>query len=56
LAKLLVTFDITLQTVNLFCDALTDHANKSGWYTGEGNILNILEASATNCDIIKEYG
>jgi hypothetical protein len=57
LAKLPVTFDITSQTVNLlFCDALTDRANKSGWYAGEGNILNILDATANNHDIIKEYG
>jgi hypothetical protein len=56
LAKLPVTFDITSQTANLFCDALTDRANKSGWYAGQGNILNIPDATATNRDIIKEYG
>jgi hypothetical protein len=47
LAKLPVTFDIT-STANLFCDALTDCANKSGWYTGEGNILMIPDALTTN--------
>jgi hypothetical protein len=55
-AKLPVTFDITSQTANLFCDALTDRANKSGWYAGEGNILNIPDTTTTNRDIIKEYG
>jgi hypothetical protein len=55
-AKLPVTFDITSQTANLFCDALTDRANKSGWYAGEGNILNIPDSTTTNRDIIKEYG
>jgi hypothetical protein len=57
-AKLPVTFDITSQTANLFCDALTDRANKSGWYAGDGNILSIPDSSTppTNRDIIKEYG
>jgi hypothetical protein len=55
-AKLPVTFDITSQTANLFCDALSDRANKSGWYAGEGNILNIPDSTTTNRDIIKEYG
>jgi hypothetical protein len=54
-AKLPVTFDITSQTANLVRDALTDRANKSGWYAGEGNILNIPDATAINRDITKEY-
>jgi hypothetical protein len=42
----------------LFCDTLTDRANKSGWYAGDGNILSIPDSSTppTNRDIIKEYG
>jgi hypothetical protein len=54
-AKLPVTFDITSQTANLFCDPLTDRANKSGWYTGEGNILMIPDSLTMNRDLIKEY-
>jgi hypothetical protein len=58
LAKLPVTFDIMSQTANLFCDALTDRANKSGWYAGEGNILSIPDSLTPpiNRDLIREYG
>jgi hypothetical protein len=55
-ARLPITFDITSQTANLFCDALKDRANKSGWYTGAGNILTIPDAGGTNRDLITEYG
>jgi hypothetical protein len=34
---------------------LTNHANKSGWYAGEGNILNIPDMTTTNHNIFKEY-
>jgi hypothetical protein len=54
-----VTFDITSQTANLFCDdALNDRANKAGWYAGEGNILSIPDSSTPpiNWDLIREYG
>lgn len=54
--KLPVTFDINSQGANLFCDALLDRANKSGWYTGAGDILNIPDASGTNRNLITEYG
>jgi hypothetical protein len=46
--KLPVTFDVNSQGANLFCDALIDRANKSGWYTGEGNIITIPVTATTN--------
>jgi hypothetical protein len=54
--KLPVTFDVNSQGANLFCYALLDRANKSGWYSGEGNILTIKDSAENNRDLIKEYG
>jgi hypothetical protein len=54
--KLPVIFDVNLQGANLFCDAHLDQANKSGWYTGERNIVTIKDSAKNNHNLIKEDG
>lgn len=52
----MVTFDVDSKGANLICDAFMDRAKKSGWFTGQGNILTISDTLAANQDLIKEYG
>eukprot|EP00957_Ditylum_brightwellii_P047266 3590222-Ditylum_brightwellii.AAC.1 len=53
---LLIIFDTTSKQVNLFCEALKDRAEKSGWELIGGNVTTITDHNVMTCNLIMEYG